>query len=165
MVSMIPWEMGKYLWFKKKLRWRLFRSAFLLRGTFPTVLWTLTEEPGKVIFPIFLSITPSWTLSNIYFLPLFICPFFTFFHEINERKILWSIPLSVWAIPEYMFSISVMKVSDCPNGSRINKALGWWMYLSLFFYFCAVMVKCLNFWLSDDSRASWCICPARLKSY
>ncbi len=125
---------------KRKLRWRLLRSVSLLRGTFPTVLWTLTEEPGKVIFPISLPITLSCTLSDIFFLPLFFCPFFAFFHKINEGHILWSIPLSVWSISKDMFSIWVMKVSDCPNGSRINKALGWWMFLSLFSYFRFVML-------------------------
>lgn len=80
MMSMIPGEMGrKLLWFKKKkkkLRWRLLRSACLLRGTFPTVLWTLTEETGKVIFPISLPNNPflhslKHQLSSIILLSLF----------------------------------------------------------------------------------------------
>lgn len=145
MMSMIPGEMGKKIAVvkkKKKKKAEMETSQVCMSPERDISHCFMYPDGGtwQSYFPYFSPNNPflhslKHLLSSIILLSLF-----TFFHEINERKILWSIPLSVWSIPEDLFSIWVIKASDCPNGSRINKALGWWMFLSLFSYFSAVML-------------------------
>lgn len=80
MMSMIPGEMGrKLLWFKKKKKsWDGDFSGLHVswEGHFPLFYEPWRRKLAKLFSPFLSQITPSCTLSNINFLPLFSCPFF-----------------------------------------------------------------------------------------